>query len=159
MQQKVSHDTKTCPYCGQTLKAEWSWTLIVLHVALLAGATILYYFAGNKYPKQTAPMQDDPPEYRAKVNLGWVFLALLGVQVLIRLDIHFRNPFDIPVCDRNSLAVDLATDPLIWIWAVLATMRLKQTAPMQDNLPTYEPDEFDGMLDDAPTTATHMPEE
>ena len=43
-------------------------------------------------------MQDDPPEYRAKVNLGWVFLALLGVQVLIRLVIHIRNPFDIPVC-------------------------------------------------------------
>jgi hypothetical protein len=98
-------------------------------------------------------MQDDPPEYRAKVNLGWVFLALLGVQVLVRLVIHFRNPFDIPVCDRNSLAVDFATDPLIWIWAVLAMMRLNKTAPMQDDPPE---DEFDGMLDDAPSTPPNM---
>jgi len=45
---EVSDDTKTCPYCGKTLIAEWSWTLIVLNVALLAGATILYYLAGNK---------------------------------------------------------------------------------------------------------------
>ncbi len=104
-------------------------------------------------------MQDGPPEYRANVNSGWVFLALLGVQVLVRLVIHFRNPFDIPVCDRNSLAVDFATDPLIWIWAVLATMRLNKTAPIQDDPPEDGPDEFDGMLDDAPSTAPHMQDE
>ena len=45
---EVSDDTKTCPYCGETLIAEWSWTLIVLNVVLLAVATILYYLAGNK---------------------------------------------------------------------------------------------------------------
>ena len=101
-------------------------------------------------------MQDDPPEYRAKVNLGWVFLALLGVQVLVRLVIHFRNPFDIPVCDRNSLAVDFATDPLIWIWAVLATMRLNKTAPMQDDPPEDDDDDLSYMLDDAPTTPPNM---
>ena len=59
--------------------------------------------------------------------------ALLGVQLLIRLVIYFRNPFDIPVCDRNSLAVDFVTDPLIWIWAVLAIIMLakavKSSAP------------------------------
>ena len=65
-------------------------------------------------------MQDDLPKYGAKSDWGWVFLVLLGVQVLLRLVIHFRNPFDIPVCDRNSLAVDFVTDPLIWVWAVLA---------------------------------------
>lgn len=103
-------------------------------------------------------MQDDLPKYGAKSDWGWVFLVLLGVQVLLRLVIHFRNPFDIPVCDRNSLAVDFVTDPLIWIWAVLATMRLNKTAPMQDD-PPEEDDEFDGMLDDAPSTGPHMPEE
>ena len=56
-------------------------------------------------------MQDDLPKYGAKADWGWVFLVLLGVQVLLRLVIHFRNPFDIPVCDRNSLAVDFVTDP------------------------------------------------
>ena len=101
-------------------------------------------------------MQDDSPEYRAKVNLEWVFLALLGVQVLVRLVIHFRNPFDIPVCDRNSLAVDFATDPLIWIWAVLATMRLNKTAPMQDDSPEDDDDDLSDMLDDAPTTPPNM---
>ena len=75
-------------------------------------------------------MQDDPPEYRAKANFGWVFFALLSVQRLVRLVIHFRNPFDIPVCDRNSLAVDFVTDPLIWIWAVFAMIRLHKTASM-----------------------------
>ena len=45
---EVSDDAKTCPYCGRTLILEWSWTLIVLNVALLAGAIILYYLAGNK---------------------------------------------------------------------------------------------------------------
>ena len=45
---EVSDDTKTCPYCGKTLIVEWSWTLIVLNVVLLAVATILYYLAGNK---------------------------------------------------------------------------------------------------------------
>ena len=30
---------------------------------------------------------------------------------------------------------------------------------MQDDPPEDEPDEFDGMLDDAPSTAPHMPEE
>ena len=54
-------------------------------------------------------MQDDLPKYGAKADWGWVFLVLLCVQVLVRLVIHFRNPFDIPVCDRNSLAVDLVT--------------------------------------------------
>ena len=32
-------------------------------------------------------------------------------------------------------------------------------APMQDDPPEDEPDEFDGVLDDAPSTAPHMPEE
>jgi len=30
---------------------------------------------------------------------------------------------------------------------------------MQDDPPTDEPDEFDGMLDDAPLKGLHMPEE
>ena len=30
---------------------------------------------------------------------------------------------------------------------------------MQDDPPEDEPDEFDGMLDDAPSTGPHMPEE
>ncbi len=101
-------------------------------------------------------MQDDPAEYRAKANFGSVFLALLSVQVLVRLVIHFRNPFDIPVCDRNSLAVDFVTDPLIWILAVLATMRLNKTAPIQDDAPEDEPDEFDDVMDDVPTTPPNM---
>ena len=69
-----------------------------------------------------------PNPTRKGTHLGWVFLVLLGVQVLTRLVIHFRNPFDIPVCDRNSLAVDSVTDPLILIWAILATIRLTKAA-------------------------------
>ena len=34
-------------------------------------------------------MQDDLPKYGAKSDWGWVFLVLLGVQVLLRLVIHF----------------------------------------------------------------------
>ena len=45
---EVSDNAKACPYCGNTLILEWSWTLIVLNVVLLAVATILYYLAGNK---------------------------------------------------------------------------------------------------------------
>ena len=77
--------------------------------------------------KRVAP-DHFPDPTRKGTHLGWVFLVLLGVQVLTRLVIHFRNPFDIPVCDRNSLAVDSVTDPLICIWAVLATIRLTKAA-------------------------------
>ena len=73
-----------------------------------------------------------PNPTRKGTNLGWVFLVLLGVQVLVRLVIHFRNPFDISVCDRNSLAVDFVTDPLIWIWAVLAIIRLTKAVKTSD---------------------------
>ena len=104
-------------------------------------------------------MQDDPLKYGAKANVKWVFLVLLGVQVLVRLVIHFQNPFDIPVCDRNSLVVDFVTDPLIWIWTVLAMMRLNKTAPMQDDPTENETDELDGMLDDESTTGPRVPEE
>ena len=106
---------------------------------------------------QDDPPKDEPPKDVAKANWGWVFLALFGVQVLVRLVIHFRNPFDIPVCDRKSLAVDFVTDPLILIWAVLAMIRLYKTASTQDDPP--EEDEFGDMLDDAPSAGPHMPEE
>ena len=45
---EVDYDAKTCPYCGKTLFAEWSWTLLVLNVALMAGAAILFYLSGNE---------------------------------------------------------------------------------------------------------------
>ena len=85
-----------------------------------------------------------------------MFLVLLCVQVLVRLVIHFRNPFDIPVCDRNSLAVDLVTDPLIWVWAVLAMIRINKTASMQKDPLEPEDDGLSDMLDNASTTPDNM---
>ena len=43
---EVSDDTKTCPYCGKTLKVEWDWPLMILYVAFFAGAAFLAYFFG-----------------------------------------------------------------------------------------------------------------
>lgn len=45
---EVGYDAKTCPYCGKTLFAEWSWTLIVLYVALFTGVAILAYLSSDK---------------------------------------------------------------------------------------------------------------
>ena len=101
-------------------------------------------------------MQDDLPEYGAKSVWEWVFLVLLGVQVLLRLVIHFRNPFDIPVCDRNSLAVDFVTDPLIWVWAVLAMTRINKNASRQEDPPEPEDDGLSDLLDNASTTPDNM---